>query len=169
MVIMTAECALQAGLDSAAPVPAAPAGKPVGSQFTFGSHPAVPVTSGAHRPSETAAAQDPAGSSAVEGAASGSHTAANPGKVSTFYKCPICHHLMLTCGFRMVFNAFDSSTPLFPPPTPLSLLGCSLGFYVFYFLPPPPPPTPLLLVFNPFMSQDAIGLSRASHNPCLLA
>ena len=90
-MIMSADCALQAGLGGATPVPAATAAKPVGSRFTFGSSPAVPIAIGAHRPSETAAVQASAGPSAAE--------------VSMFYKCPTCHHLLLTCSFGMVFNA----------------------------------------------------------------
>ena len=83
MVMLTAEYDLQAGLDGAAPVPAATAGKPVGSSFTFGSSPAVPVTTGARTAEEAAAAQDPAGPSALEGAAaSGSHSATSFVEVS---------------------------------------------------------------------------------------
>ena len=103
---MSADCALQADLGGANPVPAATAAKPAGSLFTFGSSPAVPVTTGVHSAAEAAAAQAPSGPSGVEGAAtSGSHTAANPVEVSMFYKCPICHHLMSACSFGMMFNA----------------------------------------------------------------
>ena len=109
MVVMSADCALQAGLGGAAPVPATTAGKPVGMRFTFGSSLAASSTTGAGTPSESAAAQAPVGPSAVEGAAaSGSRSAANRVEVSMFYNvsmCPICHHLMLACSFGMVFNA----------------------------------------------------------------
>ena len=90
-MIMSADYALQAGLGGATPAPAATAARPVGSPFTFGSSPAVPIAIGAHRPTQTAAEQDPAGPSAAE--------------VSMFYKCPICHHILLTFSFGMRCNA----------------------------------------------------------------